>query len=114
MHAVLKDRGVIVTHAGPSKPKKFEVADFLRTGLANAGFASSFLMGLVPIPSFQSEWGYIFGAKFSSQHRQTALEYNSKLWKIEEDSILPEDLEIIDETALSRFFTIPKYYHSEK
>lgn len=113
MHAVLKDHGVIVTHAGPTKPNQFQVADFLKKGLENAGFSSQFLIGLVPIPSFQSEWGYIYGAKFSSQQQQqqsTKLEYNSATWKVNDEGMLPQDLNIIDDSALSRFFAIPNYY----
>lgn len=111
MHSVLKESGVIVTHAGPTKPKHFEVADFLKEGLASAGFCSQFMMGLVPIPSFQSEWGYIYGAKFPSHEENSAgLTFDAAAWKINEPGVLPKDLEIIDSSALTRFFSIPKYY----
>jgi spermidine synthase len=113
MHAVLNDRGVIVTHAGPTKPKRFEVADFLKDGLTSAGFCSHFIMGLVPIPSFQSEWGYIYGAKFP-QGKEKALAFDTDAWKVTEAGVLPQDLEIIDSSALTRFFSIPNYYFSHK
>jgi spermidine synthase len=108
MYQVLKESGVIVTHAGPTSFQDFEVISFLRDGLQKAGMCSASLLGLVPIPSFQSEWGYIYFAKGSDNDLEGKIKYNSDSWKVE--ATLPPDCDIVDVTALDRFFAVPNYY----
>lgn len=104
MSRVLAPGGIVVTHAGPCSPNKMGVRAFLESGLKAAGFTSTTL-GLVPIPSFQSEWGYLYAVKDGSFPSQPT----ASLWEKAALS-LPEDVRIMDAVTLQRFFLIPPYY----
>lgn len=60
----LAEGGVVVTHCGPVSPLPdgMELRDFCASGLTAAGF-QQMNFGMVAIPSFQSEWGFLFARK---------------------------------------------------
>ena len=106
MYRVLAPGGVVVTHAGPCAPGKMGVKAFLEEGLSGAGFASPAVLGLVPIPSFQSEWGYLYASKGDSGLKEAV---QGPLQE-KAPELLPQDISIVDGPTLQRFFLIPPYY----
>jgi spermidine synthase len=111
MYRVLAPGGVVVTHAGPCAPNKMGVRQFLEEGLSGAGFTSPTVLGLVPIPSFQSEWGYLFACKGDVDLKK-AVQMGSSFFEKTTD-LLPKDISIVDAVCLQRFFMIPSYYQRQ-
>ena len=101
MYRVLAPGGVVVTHAGPCAPGRMGVKDFLEKSLSEAGFASSPVLGLVAISSFQSEWGYLYASK--DFDLEAVVRSDSTLFE-KATQMLPHDVSIVDPIGLQRFF----------
>ena len=92
---------VVATHCGPIAPASVDgmtLASSVSDALVEAGFTGPRL-GKVAIPSYQSEWGFLFGIKTVNP-----TPYDMEM------GILPEGCRILDADALSSFFRIPAYY----
>ena len=107
MYRVLAPGGVVVTHAGPCAPGRMGVKDFLERSLSEAGFSSRAVLGLVPVPSFQSEWGYLYASK--DFDLETVVRTRSPLFE-NTTNMLPRDISIVDSITMQRFFMVPDYY----
>jgi spermidine synthase len=92
---------VVATHCGPIAPASVDgmtLASSVSDTMVEAGFTGPRL-GKVAIPSYQSEWGFLFGIKTVNP-----TPYDMEM------GILPEGCRILDADALSSFFRIPAYY----
>ena len=92
---------VVATHCGPIAPASVDgmtLASSVSDAMVEAGFTGPRL-GKVAIPSYQSEWGFLFGIKTVNP-----TPYDMEM------GILPEGCRILDADALSSFFRIPAYY----
>jgi spermidine synthase len=99
------DQCVISTHTGPIGASKTDMATNLwLQGLVQQSGFSKPLAGKASIPSFLTEWGFIIFTK------NTPLESYPGNW----DQYLPEGCEVLEQSALTSFFAIPKYYYSRK
>jgi len=90
---------IIASHCGPIAPMSVDgmaLATSVSEAMIKGGFKGPRL-GKVAIPSYQSEWGYLFGTKDSPPKD---LEMGS----------LPAGCRILDSDALASFFRIPAYY----
>ena len=102
------EKSVIVSHAGPVSPTHMQVKNFLKDNLFKAGFEEEIKFGLVAIPSFQSEWGYVYSYKTPTPiHAIGDINYASAL---EKHGPPAASLHIVDQHSLRRFFDIPPYY----
>lgn len=102
------EKSVIVSHAGPVSPTHMQVKNFLKDNLCKAGFEEEIKFGLVAIPSFQSEWGYVYSYKTPTPiHAIGDINYASAL---EKHGPPAASLHIVDQHSLRRFFDIPPYY----
>jgi spermidine synthase len=96
----MAENSILTTHCGPVSPIKGGLAlkSFCERGMMNVGFsAPSF--GMVAIPSFQSEWGYLVSSKGRSFLKENIM-----------SEIMPSSVKILDESTLRRFWDIPHYY----
>jgi spermidine synthase len=97
-----KSEHIITTHLGPISPgkKHFELCKSVLKKL-NLNKVN-YKLGKVFIPSFMSEWLYLY---FSFNRSLKDIKLNS--------IILPDNLSIIDKKNINNFFYFPKYYESE-
>lgn len=96
----MSENSILTTHCGPVSSIKggLELKSFCEKGMVDAGFSvPSF--GMVAIPSFQSEWGYLLSSKGKSFFKENVI-----------SEIIPSSVKILNESTLRRFWDIPHYY----
>jgi spermidine synthase len=99
MYTRMASNCVVATHCGPIAPASVDgmaLASSVSDAMVEAGFIGPRL-GKVAIPSYQSEWGFLFGTKDTPP---------SDI----ETGLLPPGCRILDSDALTSFFRIPAYY----
>ena len=96
------DNHVIVSHVGPITPgkKNFELCSNLLKRLDLS--ICNCKLGKVFIPSFMSEWLYLYFV-FDNSIRDVKLDL----------SILPTNLSVVDSCNIKNFFYFPKYYECD-
>jgi len=95
----MNKNGLIVSHLGPlnGDQSNFKLCDNLINQLQLK--KENYKLGKVFIPSFISEWLYLFFS-VDDNIKDVCLDLN----------ILPNNLEIIDDSSLLNFFYFPNYY----
>jgi len=99
---ITKNEHIITTHLGPIYPgkKHFNLCKHMLK-LLNLN-TTHYKLGKVCIPSFMSEWLYLY---FS---------FNTSLKDINiQSNYLPNNLSIVDEENMKHFFYFPNYYESD-
>lgn len=102
LRRVSNDNHVIVSHVGPITPGKqnFELCSNLIKRLDLN--ICNLKLGKVFIPSFMSEWLYLYFS-FEKSIRDVELDF----------SMLPNNLSVVDSCNLPNFFYFPKYYECD-
>ena len=98
---VTNDSHVIVSHLGPISPgkKNFDLCNNLVSKLQLD--SNNYKLGKVFIPSYMSEWLYLY----------FVLNHSIRDMKLNVDN-LPNNLSILEAENLNNFFSFPKYYNA--
>ena len=99
---ITKKEHIITTHLGPIYPgkKHFNLCKHMLK-LLNLN-TTHYKLGKVCIPSFMSEWLYLYFS-FNTSLKDINIQFN----------YLPNNLSIVDEENMKRFFYFPNYYESD-
>jgi predicted membrane-bound spermidine synthase len=99
---ITKNEHIITTHLGPIYPgkKHFNLCKHMLK-LLNLN-TTHYKLGKVCIPSFMSEWLYLYFS-FNTSLKDINIQFN----------YLPNNLSIVDEENMKHFFYFPNYYESE-